>query len=789
MKKRFLSMLCAVAMLVTVLVVPVSAAAEASIGGVDYATLAEAIANADGETVVLLADAAPSAAIVVGADTDVTLDLNGKTLTLPKLENYAIVIKGKLTIEDNSVDKTGKVHVLGDYGIGTSTTCTGGLTINSGTFTGTEGISWLEETDYLIGAYGGTVTINGGSFASPYCIVNSFDGQTANVVVTGGSFDITGTDEYASPFFGINFEVSGGTYSKEIPEEYCADGFVVAANEDGTYGVVDVNAAQIGETKYATLADAIAAANDKDTVKLLKNISSSEIVVIDKAITLDGQGYTLTSTATRGINIDVNGYVEVKNLTLDETSAPSNSRGFNIINKPANVLLEGVTVDCGQSYAAYIPASGNGVTLTVKDSVLKGYSAITSWGEGVVINVENSSLTGVAYDKTYSYGVVVFEGGSGTLTVDESSSLTALANEGLGSDLEYVVMVYEGDKVTVDIKTTKITKANEDHPVVFYTVAAIGELRYSTLAAAIEKAEDGDEIKLLDNIVLDEIVVIDKAITLDGQGYTLTSTATRGINIDVDGEVTVKNLTLDSTSAPATSRGFNIINKPANVLLDNVKVIGGKNYAVYIPGSGNDVELTVKDSNLSGYSAITSWGDDVVINVENSDLKGVAYDKYYFYGVVVFESGSAKLTVDESSSLTASANEGLGSDLEYVLVVYAAAEYEFDIKTTNITKANENHTVLYVGKEDVKLTADKDKVEVLGGYDLAADDMAEMVVVLASYNGTALVDVAVVATTGNRIINVLETGLETAGADNMKVFVWNNTDEMIPLCGAQNVKL
>jgi hypothetical protein len=73
-------------------------------------------------------------------------------------------------------------------------------------------------------------------------------------------------------------------------------------------------------------------------------------------------------------------------------------------------------------------------------------------------------------------------------------------------------------------------------------VAKIGGLYYNTLAGAIENATAGQTITLIADVEASEIIMIEKAITLDGNGKTLTSTAGRAINIDCAGAVTIKKL-------------------------------------------------------------------------------------------------------------------------------------------------------------------------------------------------------------------------------------------------------
>ncbi len=65
-----------------------------------------------------------------------------------------------------------------------------------------------------IGSTGGTIAIKGGSFSG---------------MVFPAALDITGV-----------YAISGGTFSSEVPEQYCAVGFIPKANSDGTYGVKKV---------------------------------------------------------------------------------------------------------------------------------------------------------------------------------------------------------------------------------------------------------------------------------------------------------------------------------------------------------------------------------------------------------------------------------------------------------------------------------------------------------------------------------------------------------------------
>ncbi len=83
------------------------ATAVAKVGETEYETLQEAINAAESNaTVTLLCDTAES--IVIGSGKEITLDLNGKTLTNVE-KQHTITNNGKLTVTDSSESKSGAV--------------------------------------------------------------------------------------------------------------------------------------------------------------------------------------------------------------------------------------------------------------------------------------------------------------------------------------------------------------------------------------------------------------------------------------------------------------------------------------------------------------------------------------------------------------------------------------------------------------------------------------------------------------------------------------------------------
>lgn len=84
--------------------------------------------------------------------------------------------------------------------------------------------------------------------------------------------------------------ISGGTFSSAVAPEYCAEGFEPKDNGDGTYGVQpDGNVAEIGSMKYKSLDEALKAAKDGETVKLLKDVEATQVLVTKGTLDLNGK--------------------------------------------------------------------------------------------------------------------------------------------------------------------------------------------------------------------------------------------------------------------------------------------------------------------------------------------------------------------------------------------------------------------------------------------------------------------------------------------------------------------
>lgn len=169
--------------------------------------------------------------------------------------------------------------------------------------------------------------------------------------------------------------------------------------------------ASIGDAKYASLAAAIAAAKDGDTVTLLAD--ATEDVVINKNITLDLGGKTLTNTNAGKATISVTG----GKVTVKGGSVMGGTSYYNIeVTKGsnANLTLENVTATAGNTGSSMIDNWG---TLTITSGTYTGGLNVVKSEEGSKLTITGGTFT-LEY-ATNGYTGVVFAYGDTTISGGE----------------------------------------------------------------------------------------------------------------------------------------------------------------------------------------------------------------------------------------------------------------------------------------------------------------------------------------------------------------------------------
>lgn len=231
------------------------------------------------------------------------------------------------------------------------------------------------------------------------------------------------------------------------------------------------NEAKIGNTPYATLADAVAAANedtDVDTIELLKDVtvtaSGNYALTITQPVIIDGgESQFAITTGTKSL-FGVHADATFKNLKLSSTNA--SGRCINTRVGGITVLVENCELKTtGNSYTQVILVGGdagntdaeNRVSLTVKKSTVN----VENHGYGIAVfnptdlTIENSSVSG--YAAVYMQGPNYSVGSKGSVLKVVASQLSSVNNfpKADGSNSFATIAIQDKDvQVIVDKDST-----------------------------------------------------------------------------------------------------------------------------------------------------------------------------------------------------------------------------------------------------------------------------------------------------------------------------------------------
>lgn len=423
MKRRLLSAFLAVMMVLTM--APVAFAADTSVDS--YDSLVEAINSAsDGDTITLNGDIDVQRTLVVTKK--LTLDLAGHKLhntkdlwdaPTEKDNNWSLISvrgTGNLTITGNGTLDAKKDDC---YAVDVQDE-TAKATLENGTFVGNITTVYVFEGTLVVkdGSYS-IKQLNSNGVQNQYgltinCYDQNYKNGTAKVLITGGTFAHFNPVDNAAEGAGTNFATSG---------------YETVEGTDGLYTaqVKSDNAAAIDDVQYATLADAVAAANNGDTVTLLTNTAEDITIAQDKDITLDLNGKTLTNvnsdtiTVNKGATLTINGEGTVDNVTHQKTT---------IYNK-GTVTLNGGTYDRSKEDGikdsnTYYTLLNHG-TMTVANVTVNNKGGYSSLFENGYFNQKPETKNGIANP------ILTIESGNftgGINTVKNDDDATMIINDG-----------------------------------------------------------------------------------------------------------------------------------------------------------------------------------------------------------------------------------------------------------------------------------------------------------------------------------------------------------------------
>lgn len=502
-------------------------------------------------------------------------------------------------------------------------------------FTMTGGVAEADSstTETYITAIGvsstGTVTIGGDSVVrGPEALTTT--SMTA-LTVTGGSF----TGEVSAP----KNSISGGTFTTDVTA-YLADENVKICEKqaDGTYQVLTaayaaakIIAADGTATRYGSLAGAVAALKDGDTLVMLDDIGTAA----------EPRAYGIVVTAN-DVTLNMNGKVLTVGYDAAAAAAagvPGYAAGVGIVNGGSGLLT----------------VSGDG---TVDVSNYTGTDGIAVWARtgsitvqsGTFINKSNEEATVYVGTNDNSAPVLTIAGGTykniaeGNYKYDESRTpLTFNIYNGKTADaLKISAGSFYGnndpylgdDQVKGRILTYATTGVRKDDG--YYRVAGGQAIQlldanggaknfYTDVTKAFAGAADGDTLILLKNTSVSKQLNVTKAVTIDLGGHTLTNTYNVGNShsMTTRAAVTLKNGTYKSSNASA--RG---IGAYADFTMDGVTLSAAG--LVGLGCSAPDATYTVKNSTVIGDYAIANFANNATINIEeNSTITGTGVGIYH----------------------------------------------------------------------------------------------------------------------------------------------------------------
>jgi len=349
--------------------------------------------------------------------------------------------------------------------------------------------------------------------------------------------------------------------------------------------------AKVGETEYATLAEAVEKADSGATVTLLKDTAVSAMIMLKKSLTLDLNGHKLNNEGNidswvqviDNAKLTINGTVEGSaaygrmnlGIATDNNGSLEINGGIYAVGDDQTVLhINGTCMssDVTINGATIKATNDNGIQLNGKGTFSITNSMITG-GTGIYIKagtltLENTKVTGTLSPVNYSYNgnganatgdaVVIdacnYPGGNPTIAIKSGefdgskaaigyyrhSGSVSTATPGTaeisitGGTFNTDVSAYVADGYILNNGT--VEKLGETN-----AVAKVGDTYYKTLAAAVTAAKDGNTVKILRDVnTAERHDVVGKKLILDLNGQTITTTiAEQFMNIRGGGKLTV----------------------------------------------------------------------------------------------------------------------------------------------------------------------------------------------------------------------------------------------------------
>lgn len=445
-----------------------------------------------------------------------------------------------------------------------------------------------------------------------------------------------------------------------------------------------------GVKSYDELVTAISEASDKGTIKLANDITLTDTLSINKNVTLDGQGHTISGTVPSGesfisVQIPNNGDFTMTNCVIVPSGKVTPNPAINL-SVNGKVSVTNCTFGAEGDTAGYMY---NGLefsdTYAMDDTNITGntfyggafrHNCISFYkmAENANINISNNDFVNLDWDTTNAIRVSNYSSANATITLN--SNIYSTHGSDAGKDyaglLFFQITNSHNDDLTKlnvvvnDLKTdfdgqlyytykdgVGLTSENEavfhgDDSIAKYFVAKVGDTYYKTLAAAVAAAKDGGTIALLKDVEETLRLKQGEDITLNLNGHTLSAEQTTvGVvhgKLVVNGPGTIKEnkpnfgaiIAYGSVSQNDTNYTEVTVNKDvtlegwAPVFIDQKN---GKAYGVSVNLNGVTLNAKNDTSNAVGSGVyvngqITDAVNSPVINLDSTTIASTGHGMY-----------------------------------------------------------------------------------------------------------------------------------------------------------------
>ena len=317
-----------------------------------------------------------------------------------------------------------------------------------------------------------------------------------------------------------------------------------------------------------------------------------------------------------------------------------------------NCSVENVTIEAKGSVGGLIghaganPATYHTITgCTVKDSTLKCTEMGKSWRVGDLVGTANVGQVTVDAATSASQNILTQENAStqkpegnifGRKEVG-TAGLVIIDNKVVAAGTAYGDIVNKNaNEVLVEVSKGHWVKPKEN------TVAMIGAKEYLTLTAAINEANTGDTVKLVNNVTEAVTIPADKAITLDLNGKKLTN---------ADGQDTITVALGASLTVTGSGTVDNVTHGKAAIYNNGTVILNGGSYT-----RSAEASTSIEDANGNSYYNILNHGTMTIGKNASVTSRGsfssLIANGYYNFSDTNPRSGYVSRTNQETPSLT-----------------------------------------------------------------------------------------------------------------------------------------